>query len=388
MTAEKPAEKWRERRLQSQARVAILALPKPGGIAYYGALLANAMSRHFEVMLVTSEEMRKFDFDPNLKVAAIRKNKILGAPNPLVYRRIFQLVKNFQPVLVHDTSGNAFRWTFGLWPVLARRWPLIITEHDPAPHPGMGGFFSFLTRRIAWQSAHHLIVHGKQSRQVLLEAGVEPCKVSITRHGTFAVYNRNRHTEVSEEENIVLFFGELRPNKGIHRLAAIARRVRAVFSTARFIVAGRRTKLPSRVASAKVRRTVAALKAEPGFEVYDRFIEDDEVERLFRRSAVVMLPYEEASQSGVIPVAYAFGKPVVAFDVGDLNESIIDGETGILVGPGDEDGFARAVIGLLNDKIRRHEMGKNANLWAQRELSWNVIADRTAQIYNLVLSRA
>jgi glycosyltransferase involved in cell wall biosynthesis len=332
--------------------------------------------------------MQGFRFDPRLKVAVVQKNKILSIPNPLSYHRIFQLVRNFNPDLVHDTSGNACKWTFGLWPLLAQRWPLVITEHDPQPHVGMEGFFPRLTRHIAWRSADHFIVHGTKCQQALLKVGIDKRKVSTNRHGSFAIYNQQRHANVDEDGHSVLFFGELRPNKGIYRLAAIARRVQALLPAAKFMVVGRRTQLPSRAEMAKVHQTVATLKASPNFEVHDRFVSDEEVEYFFRRAAVVILPYDEASQSGVIPLAFAFQKPVVAFAVGDLGESIVDTETGILVRHGDEEVFAQSIVALLQNAIRRRELGRRAYEWAQRELSWETIANKTRRIYHLVLSQS
>lgn len=367
-------------------RVAILCLSRPGGIAYYGALLANALSRHGEVMILITSEMQNFSFAENLKVVCVSRRSLLSLPHPQSYRAILREVRAFAPHLVHDTGGNAFKWTFGLWPAIAKRWPLVITEHDPRPHVGMGGFLSQLTRRIAWRSAHHFIVHGKNCRKAMLAAGVPGRKVSINRHGIFAEYDRQRHAGVAEEEHTVLFFGELRPNKGIYRLAEIARRVRVHVPAAKFIVAGRRTQLPSRRARAKVAAAVRALQQEPGFEVHDRFIADEEVERLMRRCAVVILPYEEASQTGVIPVAFAFRKPVVAYDVGDLGESILPGETSLLVPAGEEAAFAEAIVSVLRRPRWRQLMGQRAWQWAQRELSWENIARRTLQDYEKVLA--
>ena len=205
-------------------RVAILCLPQPGGIAYYGALLANALSRHGEVLIVITDEMKNFSFEKNLKVACVRKRSILSLPHPRAYQEILRQVREFDPHVVHDTAGNAFKWSFGLWPLLAREWPLVITEHDPRPHPGMGGFFAELTRLTARRAAHHFIVHGQKCRQAMMAAGVPADKISINRHGTFAAYDRQRHTGIAEDDHAVLFFGELRPNKGIYRLQEIARR--------------------------------------------------------------------------------------------------------------------------------------------------------------------
>lgn len=366
-------------------RLVILTLPPPAGIAYYGALLANALSQYAHVRAIICEEMKKFPFAPSVDVAVIQKEKILGLPHPKSYRRTLALIEEFKPEVVHDTAGNAFKWSFGLWPMLSQRWPLVITEHDPQPHVGMNDLFAQMTRRLAWHSARHFIVHGENCRQALLRAGIAANKISVNRHGTFATYDQNRHLEVAEEEHTVLFFGELRPNKGVHRLAAIARIVHEALPQAKFIVAGKCVKLPQRSEMARVRHTIAALKSETGFEVHDRFIPDEEVERLFRRSALVILPYAEASQSGVIPVAYAFRKPVVAYRVGDLGESIVHNETGLLIPPENESAFARALVRLLRHANERRAMGQAASEWSQRELAWDAIAQRTLEDYSLML---
>lgn len=367
-------------------RVVMLVLPPPAGIAYYGALLANAMSRIAHVRAIICEEMKGFAFAQELDVVAIRKQKLLSLPHPAGYREVLRLVEEFQPDVIHDTAGTGFRWQLGLWPLLAPRWPLVMTEHNPQPLAAMGGAYTQLTLRVAWHYAHHFIVHGATCRQALLRAGIPSQKISVNRHGSFAAFNQQRHTEVPEENHTVLFFGELRPNKGIYRLLEIARAVRRLVPDAKFIVAGKCTRLPQRDAMSKVRQLVETLQATPGFEVHEGFIPDEQVEYLFRRSAVVMLPYEEASQSGVLPLAYAFHKPVVAYDVGDLRENLVAEETGLLIPAGKEERFERALVRLLQDEKLRRTMGENANVWAQRELSWEHIAHRTLQDYYRVLA--
>jgi glycosyltransferase involved in cell wall biosynthesis len=98
-----------------------------------------------------------------------------------------------------------------------------------------------------------------------------------------------------------------------------------------------------------------------------------------------VLPYLEASQSGVVPVAYAFGKPVVATRVGGLPDVVEHGQTGLLVPPGDSQSLARAVIDLLTDDARRRDMGARARRFAETELSWSRIGQRTLEVYQKVL---
>ena len=75
------------------------------------------------------------------------------------------------------------------------------------------------------------------------------------------------------------------------------------------------------------------LGIEDLIDVTDGHIPIGEVEKFFAASDLVVLPYESATQSGVIQVAYSFDKPVLATRVGGLPDVVFDGETGYLVDP-------------------------------------------------------
>jgi glycosyltransferase involved in cell wall biosynthesis len=124
------------------------------------------------------------------------------------------------------------------------------------------------------------------------------------------------------------------------------------------------------------------------FTVYNEYVSDDKRAELFRRSSVVVLPYIEASQSGVIPVAYTFGKPVVATTVGGLPEMVEDGRTGFLVPPRDEKALADAVVRLLRDRELRHQLGANGKQKIDAECSPEAVAQQTLAVYERALSDA
>jgi glycosyltransferase involved in cell wall biosynthesis len=117
------------------------------------------------------------------------------------------------------------------------------------------------------------------------------------------------------------------------------------------------------------------------FEVHHYWISDEQRAALFQRAAVVVLPYISATQSGVVPVAYTFGKPVVATRVGALPDCIEDGRTGLLVPPRDERALAEAIVTLLLDQQRRHEMGAAGRRKLQHECAPQVVAQKTVEVY-------
>jgi glycosyltransferase involved in cell wall biosynthesis len=119
--------------------------------------------------------------------------------------------------------------------------------------------------------------------------------------------------------------------------------------------------------------------------VHNRYVSAAERDALFREASVVVLPYLEATQSGVVPVAYSYAKPVVATSTGALSEAVVDGETGRLVPPADSAALADAVIELLQNREKRHEMGMAAHRKLHAECSPAVVARQTQEVYRLAI---
>jgi glycosyltransferase involved in cell wall biosynthesis len=117
------------------------------------------------------------------------------------------------------------------------------------------------------------------------------------------------------------------------------------------------------------------------FTIYNEYVSDDQRAELFQRASVVALPYIDASQSAVIPIAYTFAKPVVATTVGGLPELVDHGRTGYLVPPHDERALADALVRLLRDKQLRHQLGANGKSKVDTELSPDAVARRTLEVY-------
>jgi glycosyltransferase involved in cell wall biosynthesis len=120
-----------------------------------------------------------------------------------------------------------------------------------------------------------------------------------------------------------------------------------------------------------------------------QFIPDDEMELYLKGADVLVLPYKEIFQSGVLFMAYTFGLPVVATDVGSFREDIVEGSTGFLCKPGDPAEMAKAVETYFssdlykNLKIRRRELKDYANA----NHSWQAVALLTRNVYAKMLER-
>src|SRR5690606_16971449 len=123
--------------------------------------------------------------------------------------------------------------------------------------------------------------------------------------------------------------------------------------------------------SSEFKRMAARLGVEERIIWRDRYIANDEVPALFRSSDLVVKPYIQATQSGVVPVAYQFGVPVIASRVGGLAEVIRDGETGYLVPPGDPDALADKIL-LYLSKGNREIFQHNIRAFCKK-LTWQQV---------------
>jgi glycosyltransferase involved in cell wall biosynthesis len=177
---------------------------------------------------------------------------------------------------------------------------------------------------------------------------------------------------VDEDERQVLFFGRIWAYKGLDTLIQAEPLISHRVPDVRIVIAGRGEDLVP---------YQARMVHPERFVIHNSFVPPAERERLFASSSVVVLPYVEATQSGVIPVAYTHAKPVVATRVGGLVEQVEHGRTGLLVPPGDPESLAEATTRLLLDRELRRALGENGRRKLEAEWSAPVIAARTLPAY-------
>ncbi len=166
----------------------------------------------------------------------------------------------------------------------------------------------------------------------------------------------------------LLFFGKVRPYKGLETLIA-----------ALGILHREGLEFQARIAgefyldSGRYRALAAREGLAGRIEWWDRYIPNEEVPALFRAADVVLLPYTEATQSGVVPVAYQFGVPVIATRVGGLSEVVLEGRTGLLVPPRDPAALASAVRRFFSEGLQT-EFRRNI-IEFRRLLTWEQAVD-------------
>jgi glycosyltransferase involved in cell wall biosynthesis len=283
---------------------------------------------------------------------------------------ILRRIRQFEPDVVHVQSGHAW---FHLALPLLRRYPVVMTIHDVLRH--VGDRESRKTPQwvadFGHRAADQVIVHTERMRQLALpRLRVPAAHVHIVPH--VALGPGTTTNAVGEEPGLILFFGRIWGYKGLEYLIAAQPAITAAVPDARILIAGTGEPID------RYRR----MMPDPGrFTVINEFIPDSLRDELFRRAAVVVLPYIEASQTGVIPLAYSFGKPVVGTTVGGLPDMIEHGRTGFLVAPRDVNGLASAIVTLLKDDDLRHQFGLNGRFLAEHAWSAANVAARTMDVY-------
>jgi glycosyltransferase involved in cell wall biosynthesis len=286
-------------------------------------------------------------------------------PDMLRYRRVARGAD-----VVH------FQWLDVQWldRLLLGRRPLVLTAHDllpREPRPGQVG-----AQRRLYGAVDALIVHSEYGRAQLVEGlGVDPRKVRVIHHGAFEHLARLRPQALDGELQrvpgpVVLFFGLLRPYKGVDVLLEAWRDAPA---GAELWIVGR------------PRMDISALRAAapPSVRFISRYVSDAELASYFRRADFVVLPYsrtERFDQSGVLATALAFATPTVLSDVGGFSEVAATG-AGLLVPPGDAGALAAALRRLLDDAADRTRMAQAAAVAAAGPYSWDEAARRTLEVY-------
>jgi len=247
----------------------------------------------------------------------------------------------------------------------------VLTVHDPVLHLGERNPAVALLQRVLVRQSARVIVLSRHAAAQATAQGVPAAAVDVVPHGEFSLYGAAgpRDGAPAPDGDTLLFFGRIYRYKGIDVLLEAFRAIRERRPATRLLLVG----------SGDLDPYASRLGALPGVTVVNRWVPDDEVHPYFARAALVVLPYLDGSQSGVIPIAYAHRLPVVASRVGGIPDQVVDGETGLLVAAGDAGALAAACLSLLESPERRDEMGRKAAALAAREWSWDAAAAKVLE---------
>lgn len=238
--------------------------------------------------------------------------------------------------------------------------PTYDTVHDPIPHSGEK---CYLKGYKPTANTKRIIVLSEQFTNYVEKMYHKPSL--WIPHGRFSYYKEKYFTDYAPSDTInYLFFGRLEEYKGLKVLAQAFKKVSPELGNFTLTIAG-----PGNWdAYAK------DFEGIPNLTVWNRWYDPKSINDLYARGNIVtILPYLDASQSGVIPIAQEYGSPVIASNTGGLREQIEDNVTGYLFSTGNSDALAECIKRVNDDFQHAKLLARNASARLEN-LNWDKLA--------------
>lgn len=317
-------------------KVAFIGLWVTSGNGDNISVLVEALSQHVNLKLFVPER-----YNQSIGTAEIYKfrtggNKLsilLRFLNPIAAWSVWKEICKFNPDIICFYNGEGTPWTI-LWEIWAKmaKIPVLLTIHDPEIHPG--DWFTKLiepSRQLSFKLASGLHVFSESFIDYLGNRGYDRERIFFFPLGSIANQFLIYKDDTIVKEKLALLFGRLEAYKGIDTFIKAGLILQGRI---KFCIAG------SGDIPLDLRQII---EENPNiFEFKNRFIPNDEVTRLFQRSAVFVLPYNQVTQSLFPLISAGLGVPVVASDLGSFKIDIPK-INGVLVPPNDPDSLAAAI---------------------------------------------
>jgi len=354
-------------------RVSLVFLGSTGAGPVYSLEMAKALaeSHRCELQVIVSSSSKNiinwkecFDNNKNVDfhIVDTYKHTILGVLKTKLFdlkkkQNIVDLILNFESDVLYVPFGLI--WASYIYKCINKQVEILSTIHDPHPHESFfWGFKWFIFDNFVGNESinnvNRIIILNKKDVEYVKNKFHKP--VTVIPHASFNYYVKALN-ENSTLKYTIGFIGRIEHYKGLDILIDAFEKISR--NDLKLIVAG---------CGSIDRFTADKIAANNNITVINRYIKDEEFQELFNQIDFVVLPYKRASQSGVIPMSFAFGKTVISTKVGALGEQVPCG-TGLLVEPNAES-ISRAICQLYKDPQQIFVLGAAAKKYAETELTW------------------
>lgn len=287
-----------------------------------------------------------------------KKNLIQKSLNVFKFVAVYRRIKNFGANAIYSPMNDLWQpLIFSLF--IPRGVMKIKTIHDVIPHKGEDSFILKLYHRFSYRNADRYVILSKLFIEHLKNEGIALQNIIVIPHANFDYYNAPAVLPKFVYHNRILFFGRIVSYKGLDVLLKAMNIVLQSNPTLELVIAGDGN-------TKEYEKDFRELKYNLDLKLYR--IPNEEVANILSKVDFVVLPYTDASQSGVIPLSYSFGKPVIASSIGGIPEQV-DNEVGILVEPGNVEMLADEVARLSLSPQRIEIMSKYAKMKADT-MTW------------------
>ena len=315
------------------------------------------------------------------------------------YAKVMHYAATAKPKIFHILWNNKFQLfdrtllTF-FYRLLGKKIVLTVHNVNAAKRDSKDTRLNRLTLRIQYRLAHHIFVHTQKMRLELSEEfGVRGARVTVIPFGiNNAVPNTSlsrsearQRLGISADKKTILFFGRITPYKGLEYLISAFQRI-IHHDEFQLIVVGRPENDCQSYWSAIKDRTLEDVRLGR-ILLRAEHIPDEETEIYFKAADVLVLPYRQIYQSGVLFLGYSFGLPILAADVGDLKEEIVEGETGFAFTPEDPVALTKTIERYFSSElfVDLNNRRQTISDYAKERHSWNLVGQMTMTLYASLL---
>jgi glycosyltransferase involved in cell wall biosynthesis len=387
----------------------VVALLTGGGDRPYAFGLATALiSKGPALDFIGSDELDfpEFQNNPRVRVLNLRGNQ---RSNASFVNKVFRVSTYYAKLICYAATAKA-RIFHILWNnkfelldrtllmlyyrFLGKKIVLTVHNVNAGRRDSKDTRLNRLTLLIQYRLVDRIFVHTeKMKRELIEEFGTQGARVTVIPFGiNNAVPNTDltrveaRHRlGIRRDEKTVLFFGNITPYKGLEYLVTAFQHVGLHHEDYRLIIAGRPGKHQKhwRSIQEQIRKDLQTrqvlLRAE--------FIPDDETEVYFKAADVLVLPYKHIYQSGVLLLAQSFGLPVLAANVGSLEDEIVEGKTGFVFSPEDSADLGRAIERYFASDLYADLDNRRQGIrdYAAARHSWDKVGQITMGVYAALL---
>ena len=324
-------------------------------------------------------------FGPEIEVV-----EVLDWYNPVSWMRAASHMRDADIIIFQWWTSSVAHMYLALQLMLFHRVPIVIEYHevvDPLEQSIMPiRAYSILTGRIIRRLADYFVVHSNADR-VLIEQRyhIQRERVAVIPHGLYDQYpviekSAARKQLGITEENVILFFGLLRPYKGVKSLIeAFDALPRDLIHSTRLLIVGE---------AWEDQESLVRAEESPNREkisLVNRYIGDSEIPLYFSAADMVALPYTRASQSGVAHIAMSYGLPIIATKVGGLEEGLHDYAGAFFIPPNNPEDLQRALIRNIE---RKGSFAPPKNLaWSEIGRQWTSLLKSVIRHESMTLKK-
>lgn len=401
----------RDRKSKVVNPIAVALLTGGDDRPYVFGLMTSLMARGAELDLIGSDalELPEFQSRPGLNFlnlrGSLREDESLAKKTfrvLLYYARLIRYAARARPEVMHILWNNKFEYfdrtvLMAYYRLLGKR--VVLTAHNvnASVRDGNDSRLNRLTLKIQYQLADHIFVHTEKMRRELVEGfRISGAKVTVIPFGinnsvpdtALSAAEARRRLGVGENKRALLFYGRIAPAKGLEYLVKAFRQCLARREDYQLIIAGR----PDRCETywRAIRESIHEDVQQGRILLRAEFIPDAETEVYFKAADVLVLPYRDIFQSGVLFLGYNFGLPVLAADVGSLKEEVVEGKTGYVFRPEDPAALASAIEKYFASELYADLSSRRSQIrdFAAERHSWGTVGEITMGKYAGLLRKS